>query len=58
MIEYEWGLPDEPIENVPMLEGEDPHGKLADIPNAALTVEQFLRTGMVESFCDGVCDPS
>jgi hypothetical protein len=40
-----------------MTEGEDPHGKLADVPIAAITVEQFLRTGVVESFCDGVCDP-
>jgi hypothetical protein len=57
MIEYGWGLPPEPIENVPMTEGEDPHGKLADSPEATLTVEQFLRTGVVETFCDGACDP-
>ncbi|WP_244923834.1 hypothetical protein [Enhygromyxa salina] len=57
MIEYGWGLGPEPIENVPMTEGEDPHGKLADIPIAVITVEQFLRTGVVESFCDDVCDP-
>lgn len=57
MVEYDFGLPPEPLENVPMTEGEDPHGKLADIPIAAMTVEQFLRTGVVETFCDGVCDP-
>jgi hypothetical protein len=58
MIEYDFGLPAEPIENIPMSEGEDPHGKLAEVPNAFLTVEQFLRTGVVETFCDGACDPS
>jgi hypothetical protein len=58
MIEYSFGLPPEPIENIPMSEGEDPHGKLAEVPNAALTVEQFLRTGVVETFCTDVCDPS
>jgi pimeloyl-ACP methyl ester carboxylesterase len=57
MIEYEWGLGPEPLENVPMTEGEDPHGKLADVPIAGITVEQFLRTGVIESFCDGTCDP-
>ena len=58
MIEYEWGLPAEPIENIPMSEGEDPHGKLADVLEAGMTLEQFLRTGVVETFCDGVCDPT
>ncbi|NVB41098.1 hypothetical protein G6O69_24880 [Pseudenhygromyxa sp. WMMC2535] len=57
MIEYDFGLPAEPIENVPMTEGDDPHGALGDVPVALMTVEQFLRTGVVESFCDGVCDP-
>jgi hypothetical protein len=57
MIEYDFGLPPEPIENVPMTAGEDPHSKIAGVPAAALTVEQFLRTGVVETFCDGACDP-
>src|SRR5690606_28711195 len=57
MIEYDFGLPPEPIENLPMSEGEDPHGKLAGVPIAAQTVEGFLRTGVVETHCDGVCDP-
>ena len=57
LIEYEWGLPPEPIDNVPMTEGEDPHGKLAGSAEATMTVEQFLRTGVVETFCDGPCDP-
>jgi hypothetical protein len=57
MIEYDFGLPPEPIENVPMSQGEDPHGKLAGVAAAGMTVEQFLRTGVVETFCDGVCDP-
>ncbi|MFV8754933.1 hypothetical protein ACNOYE_30665 [Nannocystaceae bacterium ST9] len=57
MIEYDWGLPPEPIQNVPMTEGDDPHGALAGSAEAAMTVEQFLRTGVVETFCDGVCDP-
>ncbi len=57
VIEYDFGLPPEPIENVPMTAGEEPHSKLAEVPAAALTVEQFLRTGVAESFCDGACDP-
>ncbi len=57
MIEYEWGLPPEPIQNVPMTEGDDPHGALAGSAEAAMTVDQFLRTGVVETFCAGPCDP-
>jgi hypothetical protein len=57
LIEYDFGLPPIPITNVPMLEGSDPHGALANVPNAILTVEQFLRTGVAENFCNGVCDP-
>jgi hypothetical protein len=57
MIEYGWGLPPEPIENVPMTEGEDPHGALAGSVEATMTVEQFLRTGVVETFCNSSCDP-
>ncbi|MFO7563132.1 MAG: hypothetical protein R6X02_10855 [Enhygromyxa sp.] len=57
LIEYDFGLPPVPLTNVPMTEGKDPHGALADVPIAVLTIEQFLRTGVVESFCDGVCDP-
>ena len=57
LIEYDWGLPAEPLTNVPMTEGEDPHGKLAGSAEGTQTVEQFLRTGVVETFCDGPCDP-
>jgi hypothetical protein len=57
LIEYDFGLPPEPLTNVPMTEGSDPHGALADVPIAVDTIEQFLRTGVAESFCDGVCDP-
>ena len=41
-----------------MSEGEDPHGKLADVAEAGMTLDQFLRTGVIETFCDGICDPS
>ncbi len=57
MVEYDFGLPPEPIVNLPMSEGEDPHGKLGGIPEAGQTVENFLRTGVVETYCTDVCDP-
>jgi hypothetical protein len=57
MIEHDFGLGPEPLGNEPMREGDDPHGSLAYVPTAAQTVEHFLRTGEVTSYCDGVCDP-
>jgi hypothetical protein len=57
MIEHDFGLPAEPLGNVPMSEGQDPHGQLAGVPPAIEAVDHFLRTGEVMMFCDGVCDP-
>jgi hypothetical protein len=57
MIEHDFGLGPEPLVNVPMMEGQDPHGQLAGVPAAAEAVGHFLATGEVQMFCDGVCDP-
>lgn len=57
MVEYEFGLAPEPTTNIPPSDGEDPHGKPRKLPSAAQMLDQFLRTGVVETFCDGVCDP-
>jgi hypothetical protein len=57
MIEHDFGLPAEPLGNVPMTEGDDPHGALAGVPTAVETVDHFLNTGEVQMFCNGVCDP-
>lgn len=57
MIEYDFGLAPEPTTNVPALDGEDPHGKVRKLPSAEKSLDQFLRTGTIESFCNGACDP-
>ncbi len=57
MIEYDFGLPPEPITNVPMREGQDPHGKIKGVPAAGQTLKEFLETGVVRAYCDGPCDP-
>ncbi len=57
MIEYEFGLAQEPTTNIPPSDGEDPHGKVRRLPSAEQSLDQFLRTGVIESFCDGPCDP-
>lgn len=57
IVEHDFGLPPEPIENQPMREGDDPHGSLAGVPSAVQLVGEFLLTGTVTNYCDGVCDP-
>jgi hypothetical protein len=57
MIEYDFGLAPEPTTNIPPSDGEDPHGKVRKDALAQKSLDQFLRTGKIESFCDGPCDP-
>ncbi len=57
IVEYDFGLPPEPTTNVPMREGEDPHGKIKNVPPAGLQVDKFLRTGTVDWFCSDTCNP-
>ena len=57
LIEYDFGLPPEPIENVPMMEGSDPHGQTRRLPVSVQTRATFLETGTIEINCDGPCDP-
>ncbi len=55
-VEYDFGLPEDPLENVPQEACEDPHGKLRRLEEARLQLDTFFQTGVVENFCtDGVC---
>lgn len=56
MVEYDFGLPDDPIENLPQSQCEDPHGKLRKLVEFQQQLDAFYRTGIIENFCtDGVC---
>ena len=55
-IEYDFGLPDEPVCPVPMRLCNDPHGALRGLPEADEQLDRFLRTGEIVNLCpDGVC---
>ncbi|MGE0324316.1 MAG: hypothetical protein AB7K71_18990 [Polyangiaceae bacterium] len=54
IIEYDFGLPPEPITNEPMREGADPHPRIREVPSAGDTLNNFLRTGVVNATC-GPC---
>jgi hypothetical protein len=61
LVEYDFGLPPVPLTNVPMMQGADPHGELADTPAAISQASHYLLTGEVLDFCgDGgaACSPA
>ena len=54
-VEYDFGLPTEPICNAPMTACDDPHGKLRHLDASVEQLDTFLRTGVARSFCEGAC---
>lgn len=55
-VEYEFGLPMDPIQNIPQEACEDPHGKLRKLDEARMQLHSFFQTGVVENVCaDQVC---
>jgi hypothetical protein len=55
MSEWDFGLPPAPTTNVPMEEGEDPHDKVRKLQAAIDMTDTFLRTGVIDNYCGGVC---
>ena len=55
-IEYEFGLPPEPLCNVPMDACKDPHSLPRKLDASKQQLDLFLRTGEIQNFCpDRVC---
>jgi hypothetical protein len=57
IVEFDFGLPPAPLTDVPPTAGEDPHGKVRSLPAAIDQEDTFFRTGVVQQYCAGVCDP-
>lgn len=57
IVEFDFGIPPAPLTNVPPRAGDDPHGAVRGLRAAQRQMDVFLRTGVVENFCDGSCDP-
>ncbi|HEX2576034.1 MAG TPA: hypothetical protein VHK88_06770 [Aquihabitans sp.] len=54
LVVWDFGTPAPPTENVPPRAGEDPHGKLADVPEALALVAAFIEPdGELIDVCDG-----
>ncbi len=55
-IEYDFGLPEDPICNTPMRLCDDPHGKIRKLDASMQQMDHFFSTGEIQNFCDGkVC---
>lgn len=55
LVEYDFGLPPDPLENLPQRACDDPHGKLRKLDAARQQLDLFLRQGTIDVFCDGAC---
>ena len=53
LVEYDFGLPPDPVGPLPQRECEDPHGKLRKLEAARQQLDLFLREGVVDNFCEG-----
>jgi hypothetical protein len=56
MVEFDFGLGPEPVDNLPMREGRDPHNRIAEIPVAYEMADRWFRTGVLENLCNGACN--
>jgi hypothetical protein len=54
-FEFDFGLPPEPLCNVPNDVCDDPHGKLRSLPEARAQIDQFFTTGVAANTCGGAC---
>lgn len=56
LMVWDFGTPAPPTENVPNRAGEDPHGKLSNVPEALALVLSFVTEGTITDVCgDGPC---
>jgi hypothetical protein len=56
LVVWDFGTPAPPVENVPNRVGDDPHGKLSDVPEALALVLSFVSDGTITDVCgEGPC---
>ncbi|MCA9624215.1 MAG: hypothetical protein KC731_34560, partial [Myxococcales bacterium] len=59
IVEFQFpGVPEVPLTNVPPQDlGMDPHDEVRKLQVSRDQTDQFLRTGVIEHLCSGICDP-
>jgi hypothetical protein len=57
LVEYQYtDVPDEPYANIPPDDAYDTHECPRREPSAQLQLRDFLETGIVNHYCDGICE--
>jgi len=57
IVEFDFGTPEAPKENLPPNKGEDPHDLVRVLDVAKKQEAKFLKEGIIEHTCAGPCDP-
>lgn len=56
LVEYDFGLAENPANNTPNAAGCDPHDRVRQLEPAFEQQDVFFRTGSIEWTCDGACN--
>lgn len=54
-VEYDFGLPMDPLPNLPQTACNDPHELVRRLDSARMQLDHFFDTGIVQNFCAGAC---
>jgi hypothetical protein len=57
MVEYEFGGPPAPETNTAPQGDDDPHEKVRRLDVSYKQADTFFRTGVIQGYCEGACDP-
>lgn len=59
IVEFDFGLPPAPDTNTPPQgpEDDDPHDKVRVLTASQAQTDVFFKTGVIQAFCSGACDP-
>jgi hypothetical protein len=57
LVEFSFGLPEAPKENVPPPGDDDPHDKVRVLDAAMVQTDRFFKEGIVAPTCKEICDP-
>lgn len=56
LVEYLFDLPPEPLTNLPLDQGCDPHDRVRVLEPSYEQQDHFFRTGEIRWFCQGICN--
>ena len=58
IVEFDFGIPEAPKTNTPPTKGDDPHDSVRVLDVSHDQTDTFFRTGVIQAYCNGPCDPT